>query len=121
MASPVVDTLSDRFGDALRSVGYYDDGGTEIEYVRDDVEADYETGDVDRVFRDAKLEALDQPHQESLYTHGELQCTLRCFEEATELHFVQRESEGIVAAIDAGALTDLRETIGDCLEAIELD
>lgn len=121
MESAIAATLSDRFGEALRSVAHYDDDGTELEYVRDDVEADYQKGDIDSVFRNAKLEALDQHHQESLYTHGNLQCTLRCFEDATELHFVQHESRGIVAAVDTGALSDLRGLIDDCLDAIDAD
>lgn len=118
MESAIATTLSKRFGDDLRSVGYYDDDGAEIEYMRDDVEANYENGDVDRVFRGAKLEALDQSHQESMYAHGDLQCTVRCFEEATELHFVQHQTKGFVVAIDAGKLTELRKTVEDCLDAI---
>lgn len=46
------------------------------------------------------------------------QCILRCFEDATELHIIVSETEGIMAAVDAGAIDDLRETVDTCLEAI---
>lgn len=45
--------LDDEFDDALRSVGYYGYEETKFVFVRDDVEAEYDTNEFDRVFREA--------------------------------------------------------------------
>lgn len=119
VADELADRLADRFGEQLRSVGYYDDDGRELAFVREDVEAEYDRGDVDRVFRTVRLEAIDRPNQEELYSHGDLLCTVRCFEEATEFHVVKSETEGAVAAVDAGAIDDLRETAEVCVSTLD--
>ena len=108
--------LEDQFGDQLRSVGYYDGDTNEFVYVREDVESEYESADVARVFRNVRLESLDRSHQESLYTHGALECTFRVFEEATEIHVDYDETSGVLVAVDAGEFDRLREITDLCLE-----
>ena len=115
----LLERLEERFGDELRSVGYYDPAGNDFVYVRHDVKAFYESSDFDRVFRTIRLEALDRDHQESLYTHGRLESTVRCFDTATEIHFAVTDRQGIVAAVDAGAIGDLRDTIEACLDVLD--
>ncbi|WP_436343111.1 hypothetical protein [Natronorubrum sp. FCH18a] len=118
-ANRLYEQFEERFGDALRSVCYYDGDGNNIEHIREEIETEYKNGDLDRVFREARLEAIGNQHQESMYIHGSLQCTLRCFEDATELHIILSETEGLMAAVDAGAIDDLRGTINLSLEAID--
>ncbi|WP_436344486.1 DUF7522 family protein [Natronorubrum sp. FCH18a] len=118
-ADRVCEQLEYRFGDDLRSVGYYDNGDSEHIYIRDDVKKKYDTSDVEKVFRDARLEAIDREHQESLYIHGDLQCTLRCFKKAIELHLIKDQRKGVIAAIETGAIDDLQGTIESAVVAIE--
>lgn len=118
-ADRVREKLEYRFGDDLRSVGYHDHDDSEHVYVREDIEKRYDEADLKRVFQDARLEAIDQDHQESLYTHGELQCVLRCFKKATELHIIKSERQGVLAAVEAGAIDDLQETIKTAVAAME--
>lgn len=110
VAFAVEDALLETFGETIRSVGYYDEDGGQFVYVRDDVDSAYSSAARSQVFTTARLEAMDRPNQESLYVHGELRCTFRCFEEATELHAVLNETEGVVAAVDAGGVDDIRAT-----------
>ena len=115
----LLERLEERFGDELRSVGYYDPAGNDFVYVREDVTASYEAADFDRVFRTIRLEALDRDHQESLYAHDRLESTVRCFDAATEIHFAVTDRQGIVAAVAAGAIDDLRGTIDSCLDVLD--
>lgn len=118
-ADRVREQLEYRFGDDLRSVGYYDGGDSEHVYVRDDVKKKYDTSAIEKVFRNARLEAIDQDHQESLYIHGNLQCVLRCFEKAIELHILKDQQKGIIAAIETDAIDDLQGTIESAVVALE--
>src|SRR6056297_1653070 len=92
--------LRERVGDHLRSVIYYDDDGGEVLYVRDDVADQYTDDDIDQVVRDVRLEAVEKPHQESLYEHGPLNCTVRSFDDAVEMHFPHDETSGTAVALD---------------------
>lgn len=118
-AVKLTDYLEEEFGNDLRSVGYYTPDDSEFIYTREDVESAYDSGQLQRVFRDHRLEALDTPHQESLYNHGDLIATARFFERATELHFVLDETEGIIAAINAGSADDVRELVCECADVVE--
>lgn len=113
-ATEIHEVFADRFESDLRSVGYYDDGESEFVFIRDDVESTYDSTDRGNILRDIRLEAIDSENQESMYAHGDLLCTVRCFNDATELHTVVSETTGFVVAVDAGAITDLRETIEIC-------
>ncbi|MFC7216239.1 hypothetical protein ACFQO4_19435 [Saliphagus sp. GCM10025334] len=119
-AGELLGYLEEEFDDDLRSVGYYTPEETDFLFARDDVESAYDCGDLQRVFRDNRLEALDTPHQESLYAHGRLLAITRFFKDATELHFVVGETEGIVAAIDAGAADDIRELVSECADVVDV-
>ena len=74
---------------------------------------------MNRVFRAARLEAIDQDHQESLYIHGDLQCILRYFEKAIELHLLKDENKGVVAAIETSAIDDFQGTIESAVVALK--
>ncbi|WP_135826127.1 DUF7522 family protein [Halorussus ruber] len=111
--------LKARVGDHLRSVIFYDDEGGEVVYVRDDVADQYTDEDVAEVVRDVRLEAVDKPHQESLYTHGSLECTLRSFGDAVELHFPHDETCGTAVALDSEVFPMHNTFVERCLDAME--
>lgn len=108
--------LRDQVGDNLRSIAYYDDGDYEVVYLRDDVADQYTENEQERVGRDVRLESVAKGHQEDLYVHGSLQCTVRVFEDAVEMHFAFEDGTGVTAALDAESLTAQRTFVGRCLE-----
>jgi hypothetical protein len=111
--------LQEHVGDLLRSVIYYDEDETEVVYVRDDVAEQYSDDDVAEVVQDVRLEAVEKPHQENLYAHGSMKATIRCFEEAVEMHIPHDETTGTAVALD-GEVFAIHDTfIGGCLDAME--
>ncbi|WP_408957475.1 hypothetical protein [Natrinema sp. 74] len=118
-ADRIYEQLEYRFEDDLRSVSYYDEDESDHVYIRDDVKTKYDSSDIESVFREARLEAIDQQHQESLYSHGDLQCVLRCFEKAIELHLIKTQRKGVIAALEIGAIDDLQGTINSAIVALD--
>lgn len=113
--------LESQVGDNLRSVAYYDGEEYDVTYVRDDVASEYSPDEVERVFEDIRLEGFTKPHQEGLYHHDSLNCTMRCFDDAVEMHFALNDRRGIAVAFDAEALSAQRTFVGRCLEVLGLD
>ncbi|WP_254863195.1 hypothetical protein [Halovivax gelatinilyticus] len=107
------------YEDRLRSLAYYDSSGFTVHFIRDDVAAKYDDGDYQRVFRTLRLEAMDRPHLNSLYAHGDLLCTVRAFEEATVIHVATSDTEGVLVSIDAGSISDLRASTDVLIDELE--
>lgn len=117
-AEALTEFLKEQVGGHLRSVIFYDDTGGEVIYVRDDVADEYTDGDVSEVVRDVRLEAVDKPHQESLYVHGPLECTLRLFGDAVELHFPHDRTCGTAVALDSEVFPMHNTFVEQCLDAM---
>lgn len=111
--------LKECVGDHLRSVIFYDDHGGEVLYVRDDVADKYTDEDIHEVVQDVRLEAVEKPHQESLYAHGSLNCTLRSFGDAIELHFPHDKTSGTAVALDGEVFPMHNTFVDQCLDAME--
>jgi len=118
-AKALTKSLREYVGDDLRSVLRYDDDGAELVYVREDVADDYSATEVEQVVRDVRLEAVEKPHQEGLYEHGSLDCTVRCFDDAVEVHFPHDETSGTAVALDHDVLTDEDTLLGKCTELVD--
>jgi hypothetical protein len=118
-AEALTEFLRDHVGNHLRSVIYYDEDGGEVLYVRDDVADQYTDDDVEQVVRDVRLEAVDKSHQEDLYAHGPLNATVRCFEDAVEMHFPHDETSGTAVALDGEVFAIHNTFIGRCMDAME--
>ncbi len=63
-----------------------------------------------------RLEAIERAHQEDLYIHGSLNCTIRCFEDAIEMHFTHGELCGTAVALDGEAFAVQNTFVGTCLD-----
>lgn len=111
--------LEEYVGDHLRSVIHYDEDGGEILYVRDDVADKYTEKEVEKIVRDVRLEAVEKPHQESLYAHGPLNVTVRSFEDAVEMHFPNDETSGTAVALDGEVFAIHNTFIGQCMEVMD--
>ncbi len=114
------DAVADRFGEALRSVAWYDGDAFDFQFLRDDVAVQYDERDYDRVFRTLRLEALDRPNLDSLYAHGDLRCTCRVFAGATVLHVATSETTGVLVSVDAGTIADLRAVTGVLTDELDV-
>ncbi|WP_266076459.1 DUF7522 family protein [Haladaptatus caseinilyticus] len=114
----LVSFLQDRVGDHLRSVLYYDDDTHELLYIRDDVADAYDERARVDVLRDMRLEAIEKAHQEDLYIHGSLDCTIRCFDDAVEMHFIHGEARGTAVALDSEVFAVHNTFVGRCLEVM---
>ena len=117
----LVEFLRDAVGDHLRSVLYYDDDGGDLLYMRDDVADDYSHREREDVLRDMRLEAIERVHQEDLYVHGSLNCTVRCFDDAVEMHFAHGDTSGTAVALDSEVFAVHNTFIGQCLDLMESD
>ncbi|MFC4551616.1 MULTISPECIES: DUF7522 family protein [Halorussus] len=115
----LTDFLRNRVGDHLRSVLYYDESGGELLYIRDDVADRYSKTEVADVERDVRLEAVDKPHQEDLYDHGALNATVRCFDDAVEMHFPHDETSGTAVALDGEVFAIHNTFVGKCMELMD--
>lgn len=111
--------LKGHVGQHLRSVLRYDDQGGEFLYLRDDVAEQYSDDEIEDVVREARLEGIDRHHQESLYDHGSLDCTVRSFEEAVEMHFARDETSGTAVALDGEVFAVHNTFLGRCIELMD--
>lgn len=118
-ARELVAFLRERVGDHLRSVLFYDADDGELVYVRDDVREQYSDDQMADVVRDVRLEAIEKLHQEDLYVHGGLDCTVRCFEDAVEMHFVHDETRGTAVALDGEVFAAHNTFVGACRDIVE--
>ena len=113
--------LEQEVGDELRSVIYYDETTFDLVYVRDDVRDQYSERDLERIRQELGVASFGKPMLEDLYVHGDLQCTVKCFEEAIEMHFLASDTEGIAVGLDSAAFVTHRTFIGRCLEEAGFD
>lgn len=107
--------------DDLRSVVHYTSDDHEIVFVRDDIEGAYSPKEIESMVDNLRIENLDRHQQEDIYVHGELNCSIRCFERGVVMHFPHRKTEGTVVGLDPQVTEDLYSFIGDCLTFIQLD
>lgn len=113
--------LQAEVGDELRSVIHYDENTFELVYARDDVAEQYTESDLENVRQDLGVASFGKPVLEDLYVHGDLQCTVHCFENAIEMMFLVSETEGIAVGLDPAAFVTHRTFIGRCLEEAGYD
>lgn len=114
----LADFLEKRAGDNLRSVIHYDEGDYSIVYSRDDVWENYSEDGIESVVTELQMENIERAHQENLYVHGGLNCSIRCFENGVEFHFPHSAQAGAAVAMDPQTVEELYSFIGDCLTVI---
>lgn len=115
-ATDLVEFLQDTVEDALRSVIHYHEDGHEVVYVREDIAPQYSDEEITDIVQDLGIEAFGKSMQEKFYVHGDLHCTVRCFEDAIEMNFLANQREGIAVALDAEAFAANRTFIGKCMD-----
>lgn len=116
---PLVEFLLGQVGENLRSVVRYDTDGYDIVYVREDVGDQYSEADLEAVARDLGIDAFEKGHQEGLYVHGALNCTVRCFDDAIEMNFLFEHGDGIAVSLDGETFATQQTFIGKCLDLVD--
>lgn len=112
MASRVASRLREFFDEhtngELRSIIRYDPDTVEIEYIRDDVAAQYSEAELKDAIDESRLESLYAPVYGHAFSkdHGELQCMITCFENVIEMNFAVADGVGVAVAVDAEAMDD---------------
>jgi len=108
-AEDVVTAVEDTYPDAFRTVVYYDVTDGDVSYetlrLRDDVAAEYDADERDRIIENVVEEAVFQQLEtdwyERLHDTGPLHYSIRVFEDRIVLHFGRNpRSGGFVASID---------------------
>lgn len=115
-AGDLAEYLEGELGDDLRSVIRYDRDGYEIVHAREDVERAYSGDDVRRIVRDLEIESIGTELQEHLYVHGDLACTIRCFDGGIEYHFIESEGVGVAVAVEPAAMIAQRAFLAECMD-----
>lgn len=120
-ANDFVAFLKEEAGEYLRSVIYFDGTDHELAYVRDDVREEYSDRDHERVVESLLAETAARNEEEELYVHGQLNCIVRSFEHAVELHFPKGTYSGTAVALDPDAARDLSGLIASVIERTAFD
>lgn len=113
--------LLDEVGDGLRSVVSHAGRTYDVVYVRDEVREQYTDDEVAQIVEDLVFDTLDKQHQEGMYVHGDLACTVRCFEEAVEMHLVLDDQRGVAISLEPTVLLEHQSFVGRCMEAVGID
>lgn len=116
-----VEFLQEEAGDYLRSILYFDGQDYEMAYVRDDIQDEYTERDRERIVESLLAEAHARNQEEELYVHGELNCIVKSFEHAVELHFPKGIYSGTAVALDIEAARDLSGLITNIVERTAFD
>lgn len=120
VSEELMDFLREETGQFLRSVIHYTSDDYEILYLREDIESEYQDGDIEQVINNLRMESIDTPRQEQMYVHGRLGSTIRVFEDAVEIHLPHDDYEGTAIALDPEATYALHTFVGECLNRIDL-
>lgn len=114
-ATDLVPFLKEEAGEYLRSVVHYCGKDREILYLKEEIEEQYTEDDLEDIFESLFFEAFGRGYQEEMYVHGQLNCVVRCFDEAVELHFPHGETTGTAVALEPAATADLEGLVDNCL------
>lgn len=118
-AKQLVQFVQENIGDQFRSAVWYDRGDFEILHIQDDVRSQYSETEVKDVVDELTMESLAKPIKEDVYAHGDLRCTVECYEGGIELHFILDKGEGVAIGLDPAAFIRHDTFIGSCIEEVE--
>lgn len=119
-AQDLVTALQLRAGESLRCIGHYTPEDWSIEYVREDVQAQHSTDEIEEVVEDLRWQAFKKEQAESQYDIGELECSIRVFDQGLVMNFPERDrAAGTVVTLDPEAARQLVGFVEDVQEWIE--
>lgn len=102
----------------LRRAVYYDEySATELD-VGTEAEDPLRGPEFTRLVNDLRLDAYARHQQERVYSHGDLNCVLRGFDDAIELNLVLSRTTGVMLSFDANAFASLGTFVDRCIEEL---
>lgn len=120
LAGQIESLFDEQADEYLRSIMVYESNQFEVVYLRDEVKVQYDTDEIEAVVDDSRMESIVAPTYDETFSsnHGELVCTVKCFENVIELNFVLDEGAGVAVALENGALADLYGIVDEIREVV---
>lgn len=109
--------LKQTAGDYLRGVVHYHGEEYDVRFIRDDLRTQRLKSDVDKMIDRLRRESRSGERQS--FPFGELNGTVRSFEDAMVMHFPSTQERGTVVTLDPEIARQLNTFIGSCLERTE--
>lgn len=106
--------LKDTTGEYLRGVVSYNGNEYDIQFIRDDLRERRLKSEVDKMIDRLRQESRSREHR--AFPFGNLNGTVRSFEEAMVMHFPSTQSRGTVVTLDPEVARQLNTFIGACLK-----
>lgn len=113
----LLEFLENSVGGGLIGVGHYDRDSVAIE--TRDAATGYAADDIEEVIDDLRLQDIARPAQEEIYGEGSLYCTVRAFDDAIVLHFIQDEEHGTAVWLAPSVAPGMTEFIAGVLDILE--
>jgi len=119
IAEELASFLEQRAGDSLRAVGHYSAEEYGVVYLREDLRQQYTDDEIEGIVEELRWESFGKSNQEGQFHLGELNCSIKAFEEAVVMHFPSDGKHGTLVSLDSEAAQDLLQFIDECLSRIE--
>ena len=109
--------LKDAAGEYLRGVVWYEDNEYDIRFIRDDLRTKRLKSEVDTMID--RLRRESRAGERRAFPFGDVNATVRSFEEAMVMHFPSTQGQGTVVTFDPEVARQLNTFIGNCLDCID--
>lgn len=109
--------LKDAAGEYLRGVVWYEGDEYDIRFIRDDLRTQRLKSEVDEMID--RLRGESRVSERRAFPFGEVNATVRSFEEAMVMHFPSTQGRGTVVTLDPEVARQLNTFVGNCLERID--
>lgn len=105
--------LQDEVGESLRGIVLYDATEYEIRYIRDDLRTHRLKSEVDTMIKRVQRES--RPAERQAFPFGEMNGSIRSFEEAMVLHLPDTHGRGTIVTLDP----EVAHQLNTFIEAVE--
>ena len=106
--------LEESVGENVRAVAHYDRESADIQ-TADGIGSGVDQEHVGEIIDDLRLQDITQTREESLYQVGSLYCTIRAFDDALVVHFIQGDTRGTMISLEPATAPGLTDFIYDVL------
>lgn len=120
-AERLVDFFQNETTTDLRSVIYYDTGDYDLIHAHENLDERYAEENIDDIINELGIQSLERSIKENAYHHGDLQCSVKWFEDGIELYIFTGETEGIAVGFGPMAFIESQSFLWRCLEKAGLE
>jgi|GEM_PF-1795342 len=113
----LLEYLHESIGANFRGVAYYD-RDTVSTQLPSDGSGSFDEETLEEIADDLRLMDVGRTAQESLYSLGSLYCTIRAFDDALLLHFIQGDDRGTLVSLEPTTAPGLTDFIYDILHIL---